>query len=167
MNLTHLVTFSFYEGAWAQEVAPPPPPPTPAVQAFGGGPFWRRYGYDEAYDDIREAAEEEVEEISSALTEKRRARADDAINAAAGAMLRNESPAIVNRHLDAYLKVIRVQKGLRTELKHIMAVRRAFKAAVARKLRMSLEMRQKAENERRMREEEESIVRLLFSMAWD
>lgn len=28
-------------------------PPAPAPQ-FGGGPFWRQYGYDSAYDAIRE-----------------------------------------------------------------------------------------------------------------
>lgn len=33
--------------------APPPAPPAVGA-AFGGGPFWRKYGYDSAYDAIRE-----------------------------------------------------------------------------------------------------------------
>jgi hypothetical protein len=33
-------------GAGTQPQAPP--------QIFGGGPFWKEYGYDSAYDEIRE-----------------------------------------------------------------------------------------------------------------
>ena len=29
-------------------------PSPPVGQTFGGGPFWRKYGYDSAYDDIRD-----------------------------------------------------------------------------------------------------------------
>lgn len=32
---------------------PAPTPPPSGGQAFGGGPFWREYGYDSAYDAIR------------------------------------------------------------------------------------------------------------------
>jgi hypothetical protein len=31
-------------------------PPPAQVRGFGGGPFWRRYGYDRSYDAIRETS---------------------------------------------------------------------------------------------------------------
>ena len=48
-----------------QLVAPPIPPEPPAEgpPRFGGGPFWRKYGYDSAYDAIRN---QETSETSTA-----------------------------------------------------------------------------------------------------
>lgn len=31
----------------------PPPSKPPARRGFGGGPFWKRYGYDKSYDAVR------------------------------------------------------------------------------------------------------------------
>ena len=41
------------------------PKSTPPVRKnFGGGPFWRRYGYDRSYDAIRSSTSSAVEPIA-------------------------------------------------------------------------------------------------------
>lgn len=43
--------------------APAPPAPVVAPARFGGGPFWRRYGYDKSYDEIRESTTSALPEL--------------------------------------------------------------------------------------------------------
>jgi hypothetical protein len=57
---------------------PPPPPKPPAFRPrFGGGPFWKRYGYDPRY--YRQ--EDEEEELSEPQAEIVEAAIDQAVGA--------------------------------------------------------------------------------------
>lgn len=160
MITTHLVAFDFFPGAAISGDAPPPTPTPPAVAAtrFGGGPFWRKYGYDSAYDDIREQEEEDetVEAIRAELTPNELRQVDDVVNEAAGAMMRDERPAVVRDYEAIYRKILRSQKAVSRELKTAIAARRAFRAEVQRKLQM-------AERARIMQEEDEMVTAMLFA----
>lgn len=164
MNIALLVGFQFFDGAFAPEYVPPPPVET-AVPRFGGGPFWRKYGYDEAYDDIREQAEEEetAQEIRGKLARKRLAQADDAVNAAASAMLRDAPEAEVLDQQKAFERIVKAQVGLRKELKSALQARKAFRAEVRRKLKMEAEAR-KIEA---LKAQEQDEVAMLTAMFWD
>ena len=139
MILTHLAMFSFFDGMSSGPVPEPPAPDVAVVQRFGGGPFWSKYGYDEAYDDIREQSldEEEADEIRDALAPTELRAIDDAVSDAASAMLRNEQPAVVLDYQAAYQRILASQKGLRKELRSEFAARRAFKAEVRRRVQVA------------------------------
>ena len=170
MNLHHLIAFQFWEGAFD-----PATPALPAVEegarTFGGGPFWRRYGYDDDYDEIREA-ERAAAEIRSKLAKKRQAQIDDAINAAAGSILRNEREEAYLEQVRAYEQIIKEQAGLRKELKQAIEARRAFRAEVRRKLQLAEQARKieaarqaemaRIEAKRRAEEEELDVLYLMF-----
>lgn len=42
-----------------------PPSKPPARRGFGGGPFWRQYGYDKSYDAIRTQTSEALPPIET------------------------------------------------------------------------------------------------------
>ena len=164
MILTHLVQFEFFQGATIFGDAPPTPPtPAPAAaQRFGGGPFWSKYGYDSAYDDIREAAEEDetVEAIRDALQPNELRAVDDVVNAAAGAMERGERPALVRDYEAVYRNILRGQKAVRAGLKTAIEARRAFRAEVQKKLEMAEHARIIAYEE----EETNMVAAILFDL---
>lgn len=146
MNVHQLIAFQFWDGAYNVE-ATPEPEPVAAVPRFGGGPFWRKYGYDSAYDDIREQEldveeEEQVaDEIRAKLAKKRQTKADEAVNSAAGAILRNEPIDLVAVQQKAYDRIVKAQAGLRAEFKDALATRKAFKAELRRKLQYAEQQR--------------------------
>jgi hypothetical protein len=135
MILTHYALFSFFDGMSRSAT----PEPVAEVQRFGGGPFWSKYGYDEAYDDIREQSldEDEADEIRGELDVTELRAADDAISDAASAILRDEQPRIVLDYEKAYQRILQSQKGLRKELRSEFAARRAFRAEVRRKIQIA------------------------------
>ena len=137
MITTHL--FLFYDGLSAIAGVPPEPVPEVAAQRFGGGPFWSKYGYDKAYDDIRdqELEDDEVDEIRAELAPNQLREVDDAVNDAAGALLRDERPAVFTDYEKAYQRILRGQKSIRKELRTAFAARRAFRAEVKRKVQMA------------------------------
>ena len=164
MNIALLVGFQFFDGAFAPEYVPPVPDETPAPR-FGGGPFWRKYGYDEAYDDIRDAQEEDAVagEILPKLAKKRRAQADDAINAAASAVLRDAPERDVLDQEKAFERIVKAQVGIRKELKSALQVRKAFRSEMRKKLQQEAEVR-KIEA---LRAQEQDEVAMLTAMFWD
>lgn len=166
MNIAHLIGFQFFDGAFAPEFVPPVPEETPAPR-FGGGPFWRKYGYDDAYDDIREQDIEEeeqtAEEIRGKLAKKRQAQADDVITAAASAMLRDAPEQEIFDQEAAFERIVKAQVGIRKELKSALQARKAFRAEVRRKLKMEAEQR-KIEA---LKAQEQDEVAMLTAMFWD
>jgi len=164
MNIAPLIGFQFFDGAFAPEYVAPVPDETPAPR-FGGGPFWRKYGYDDAYDDIREAQEEDAVagEILPKLAKKRQAQADDVINAAASAMLRDAPAQEVFDQQNAFERIVKAQVGIRKELKSALQARKAFRAEVRRKLNMEAEAR-KIEA---LKVQEQDEVAMLTAMFWD
>jgi hypothetical protein len=164
MNLAILLTGQFWEGANDGGEGPPPTPtPTPAV-TYGGGPFWKRYGYDDDFDDIREqkiADEATADTIRTKLAKKRTAQIEDAINAAAGAVERGAPAEEFLDQARAYQRVVKAQANLRKEFKDAITTRKAFRAEVARKLRLAEEAR-KIEEKRRVEAEEMDMLTVMF-----
>lgn len=167
MNIAHLIGFQFFDGAFVDEYVPPPPPVETAAPRFGGGPFWRKYGYDDAYDEIREQDIEEEEraadEIRGKLAKKRQAQADDAVNAAASAMLRDAPAREVLDQEAAFRRIVKAQSGIRKELKSAIESRKAFRAEVRRKLQLEAKTR-KIEA---LKAQEQDEVAMLTAMFWD
>jgi len=139
MITTHFGLFSFFDGMSSGPTVEPPAPEPEVAARFGGGPFWRKYGYDEAYDDIREQSldEEEADEIREELAPAQLRAIDDAVSEAANAILRDEKPAVVLNYQATYERILRKQKGLRKELRSEFAARRAFRAEVRRRVQIA------------------------------
>ncbi len=137
-------------------LTPGPPPPAPQVRpAFGGGPFWRRYGYDwDVYgeeEDTAVIAQEAREVLPGPKAEKAEAAIFKAVEA-----IRNDSPAIV---LDAQRIYERVFLSLRGELR--AQVREIISERVEHERLAEL---WRAEIKRRIREEDEEIAIVLLSL---
>ena len=161
MVTTHLALFSFFGGMSLPEGEPPPPPVVVTAPRFGGGPFWKKYGYDEDYDEIRDQdSDEDLEEIRASLSPVKLFKADDAVNAAASAILRDEQPALVLDYQGIYEKILRSQRGIRKELKTEFAARRAFRAEIARKLRYEDAARLK----KLQQDEDDMVIAMLYLM---
>ena len=88
---------------------PPLPPAEEPARFFGGGPFWRRYGYGSAYDAIRRAAcEDDEEEIISPDIE-------EIIDAAARTVVSKPSIRHEPIMVDYDRAIAEVRRGLRAE----------------------------------------------------
>jgi len=140
--------------------------PVAAQQTYGGGPFWRKYGYDSAYDDIRKAAEDEEEgkvadEIRTKLAKKRQAQADDAVNVAAAVVERAAPVEDFERQERLYRETVAKQPGIRKELKSAIESRRAFRAEVRRKLQQA-EQARKLEAARVQEQEDIDLLTVMF-----
>ena len=128
----------------------PPPPPAQPAKHFGGGPFWRKYGYDDE-EDLSSVAQEARAALPGAKAEKAEAAIFRAVEA-----IRNDEPERVV--LDAQRIYERVFLNLRGELRK--EIKEIIKAQVEHERLQEL---WRAEVKRRIQEEdEEEVLCLMF-----
>ena len=90
--------------------APVPPPAAAPARFFGGGPFWRRYGYGSAYDAIRRAALDCDDEEESPPPD-----IEEIIDAAARTVVPKPSAGHEPIMVDYDRAIAEVRRGLRAE----------------------------------------------------
>ena len=77
----------------------PPPPPAQPAKHFGGGPFWRKYGYDDE-EDLSSVAQEARAALPGAKAEKAEAAIARVRKAAAASFMAGPNAVDVVRVAD-------------------------------------------------------------------